>query len=177
MARSPRRSTKPQIGRARHRGVVDRARLVFGQLDHIVERASRPMRAGATTIPPRTTLFVRRDDPVRGLVQSRREANCRTVDEIGKSLAGAPGRNRTSTVLPPPDFESGASTNSATGAGGRDYSGGGRGVNAVLKRAFDRRRQACSGCATSSDPHDPLTAYRVDRPSEPVCRGGRQIGE
>jgi hypothetical protein len=29
---------------------------------------------------------------------------------------GAPGRTRTSTMLPPPDFESGASTNSATGA-------------------------------------------------------------
>jgi hypothetical protein len=31
---------------------------------------------------------------------------------------GAPGRTRTSTMLPLPDFESGASTNSATGAGG-----------------------------------------------------------
>src|SRR4051812_14140212 len=29
---------------------------------------------------------------------------------------GAPGRDRTSTMLPSPDFESGASTNSATGA-------------------------------------------------------------
>ena len=29
---------------------------------------------------------------------------------------GAPGRTRTSTMFPPPDFESGASTNSATGA-------------------------------------------------------------
>src|SRR3954470_13915968 len=33
---------------------------------------------------------------------------------------GAPGRTRTSTMLPLPDFESGASTNSATGAGGRN---------------------------------------------------------
>jgi PAS domain-containing protein len=36
-------------------------------------------------------------------------ANC-------KIEIGAPGRTRTSTMLPPPDFESGASTNSATGA-------------------------------------------------------------
>src|SRR6187401_2260545 len=43
--------------------------------------------------------------------------------------SGAPGRTRTSTMLPPPDFESGASTNSATGAGGRDHSGEARGVN------------------------------------------------
>src|SRR6516225_11722260 len=35
----------------------------------------------------------------------------RTIDFVG-----APGRTRTSTMLPPPDFESGASTNSATGA-------------------------------------------------------------
>ena len=35
-------------------------------------------------------------------------------------MDGAPGRTRTSTILPLPDFESGASTNSATGAGGRN---------------------------------------------------------
>src|SRR5262245_61256613 len=37
-----------------------------------------------------------------------------------RQAAGAPGRFRTSTVLPPPDFESGASTSSATGALGAD---------------------------------------------------------
>jgi hypothetical protein len=44
-------------------------------------------------------------------------------------MTGAPGRTRTSTMLPLPDFESGASTNSATGAGGRDHSREARGVN------------------------------------------------
>ena len=44
-------------------------------------------------------------------------------------MDGAPGRTRTSTMLPLPDFESGASTNSATGAGGRDHSREARGVN------------------------------------------------
>jgi hypothetical protein len=36
---------------------------------------------------------------------------------------GAPGRTRTSTTLRPPDFESGASTNSATGARSRNIVG------------------------------------------------------
>ena len=55
--------------------------------------------------------------------------------------SGAPGRTRTSTMLPPPDFESGASTNSATGAGGRDHSGEARGVNghASAERAPAKR--------------------------------------
>src|ERR1700754_2634778 len=48
--------------------------------------------------------------------------------------AGAPGRTRTSTMFPPPDFESGASTNSATGAGGRDHSGDAGAVNADVRR-------------------------------------------
>src|SRR6185436_3578663 len=42
---------------------------------------------------------------------------------------GAPGRFRTSTMLPSPDFESGASTSSATGAIGGDHSGGRPSVN------------------------------------------------
>ena len=44
------------------------------------------------------------------------------TSEFAKFIAfiGAPGRTRTSTMLPLPDFESGASTNSATGAGGRN---------------------------------------------------------
>src|SRR5260370_16085058 len=42
-----------------------------------------------------------------------------------RKINGAPGRTRTSTMFPPPDFESGASTNSATGAWGEDNSGGG----------------------------------------------------
>src|SRR5262245_35908310 len=37
-------------------------------------------------------------------------------------ISGAPGRTRTSTTLRPPDFESGASTDSATGAWSRQYS-------------------------------------------------------
>ena len=44
----------------------------------------------------------------------------------GVSRCGAPGRTRTSTDVNPPDFESGASTNSATGArrvGGRPSKG------------------------------------------------------
>lgn len=49
---------------------------------------------------------------------------------------GAPGRSRTSTVFPPPDFESGASTSSATGARQRDHSreahGGKRGITGCM---------------------------------------------
>ena len=56
-------------------------------------------------------------------------------------MTGAPGRTRTSTMLPLPDFESGASTNSATGAGGRDHSCDERGVNgpASAERAPAKR--------------------------------------
>src|SRR5262245_66688041 len=42
---------------------------------------------------------------------------------------GAPGRTRTSTTLRPPDFESGASTDSATGAWSRQYNRPVRRVN------------------------------------------------
>jgi hypothetical protein len=56
-------------------------------------------------------------------------------------MTGAPGRTRTSTMLPLPDFESGASTNSATGAGGGDHSREARGVNgpAPAERAPAKR--------------------------------------
>ena len=56
-------------------------------------------------------------------------------------MTGAPGRTRTSTMLPLPDFESGASTNSATGAGGRDHSREARRVNgpAPAERAPAKR--------------------------------------
>src|SRR2546423_7719557 len=43
--------------------------------------------------------------------------------QVAKIAIGAPGRTRTSTMLPPPDFESGASTNSATGACARTIAG------------------------------------------------------
>src|SRR5258706_522946 len=56
-------------------------------------------------------------------------------------MIGAPGRNRTSTVLPPPDFESGASTNSATGAGGRGYNGAPLGVMVLLGDHAGARRK------------------------------------
>src|SRR6266511_3473636 len=46
-------------------------------------------------------------------------------------MSGAPGRNRTSTVLPPPDFESGASTNSATGAARPIIAATGRGSTPI----------------------------------------------
>src|SRR5262249_60834819 len=49
-----------------------------------------------------------------------------------KTPSGAPGRTRTSTMFPPPDFESGASTNSATGAWGVDNSRGAGRVNAEM---------------------------------------------
>ena len=55
----------------------------------------------------------------------------RTNANGGERRSGAPGRTRTSTMLPLPDFESGASTNSATGAGGRNIAakpGGSTGV-------------------------------------------------
>src|ERR1700722_14680920 len=52
-------------------------------------------------------------------------ASCR---EAAKAT-GAPGRTRTSTTLRPPDFESGASTDSATGAYGPHHSGRRAAVN------------------------------------------------
>jgi hypothetical protein len=54
----------------------------------------------------------------------------RTSSNVLRQVFGAPGRTRTSTMFPPPDFESGASTNSATGARRADHTGGSGGVNA-----------------------------------------------
>src|SRR6185437_289703 len=48
--------------------------------------------------------------------QGRHAGGFGTQDACDCVVAGAPGRTRTSTMFPPPDFESGASTNSATGA-------------------------------------------------------------
>src|SRR5260370_39804265 len=53
--------------------------------------------------------------PVRAL-SSHLMCARETRAKFAKIEIGAPGRTRTSTMLPPPDFESGASTNSATGA-------------------------------------------------------------
>ncbi len=41
---------------------------------------------------------------------------CEPLRTVTKVLNGTEGRSRTDTVSPPPDFESGASTNSATPA-------------------------------------------------------------
>lgn len=41
---------------------------------------------------------------------------CEPLKTVKKTLNGTEGRTRTDTVSPPPDFESGASTNSATPA-------------------------------------------------------------
>jgi hypothetical protein len=46
---------------------------------------------------------------------------CEPLRTVWKVLNGTEGRTRTDTVSPPPDFESGASTNSATPAHRRDY--------------------------------------------------------
>src|SRR5262249_30283921 len=56
--------------------------------------------------------------------------------------SGAPGRTRTSTGVSPPDFESGASTNSATGAWGGDNTGRVDWVNAEMRRSGGRQRGA-----------------------------------
>ena len=53
---------------------------------------------------------------------------------------GAPGRTRTSTMFPPPDFESGASTNSATGAWAGIIAGGDLGSTARPQISRGRRR-------------------------------------
>src|SRR5260370_18648121 len=50
-------------------------------------------------------------------------------------------------MFPPPDFESGASTNSATGAWGEDNSGGVCAVNAEMPLSEGRQRDAESLCA------------------------------
>ena len=46
---------------------------------------------------------------------------CEPLRTVTKVLNGTEGRTRTDTVSPPPDFESGASTNSATPATEGDY--------------------------------------------------------
>ena len=46
---------------------------------------------------------------------------CEPLRTDTKVLNGTEGRNRTDTVSPPPDFESGASTSSATPALPHDY--------------------------------------------------------
>ena len=46
---------------------------------------------------------------------------CEPLRTVTKLLNGTEGRNRTDTVSPPPDFESGASTSSATPAMLKDY--------------------------------------------------------
>src|SRR5260370_33239971 len=64
-----------------------------------------------------------------------------------RKINGPAGRIRTSTMFPPPDFESGASTNSATGAWGEDNSGGVCAVNAEMPLSEGRQRDAESLCA------------------------------
>ena len=65
-------------------------------------------------------------------------------------LLGAPGRTRTSTTLRPPDFESGASTNSATGARRRNIAAGGGGSTwrrlRRRSRAVGRWQRAGASC-------------------------------
>jgi hypothetical protein len=86
-------------------------------------------------------------------------------------------------MLPLPDFESGASTNSATGAGGRDHSREARGVNgparaerAPAKRApffrneaqaHARVRAGAQGHAALSRPLSPRSPVRACRPWVP----------
>ena len=70
---------------------------------------------------------------------------------------GAPGRTRTSTMLPPPDFESGASTNSATGASRRAGPRGGPGPGGAdhshgTPRVNGNRRPGPGGLAALPEP-------------------------
>jgi hypothetical protein len=65
---------------------------------------------------------------------TRRNGGARGIDVgILDKVSGAPGRTRTSTDVNPPDFESGASTNSATGACRRPKSRG-RTARIIAKR-------------------------------------------
>src|SRR5262249_16513624 len=56
------------------------------------------------------------DDEVMQGGSDRESNGFRRTRNNSERTCGAPGRTRTSTMLPSPDFESGASTNSATGA-------------------------------------------------------------
>src|SRR5258708_36322338 len=67
-----------------------------------------------------------------------------------RKINGAPGRTRTSTMFPPPDFESGASTNSATGAWGEDNSGGVWAVDSEMTRSVGRQRDSAALCAPAA---------------------------
>jgi hypothetical protein len=73
----------------------------------------------------------------------------RTNVNDGERRNGAPGRTRTSTMLPPPDFESGASTNSATGACGRIIAAPGGGSTGPIPMPslprYMRAGQRCDG--------------------------------
>ncbi len=74
-------------------------------------------------------------------------------DETGWVPSGAPGRTRTSTMLPPPDFESGASTNSATGAMRADHSGRAGRVNAgAMPPAAASDAALCPGTTACGTP-------------------------
>src|SRR5262249_24341649 len=83
-----------------------------------------PTNRAATNTSPRTVADrpTREMPAITGLfgLQRTNANNC-------ERRSGAPGRTRTSTMLPPPDFESGASTNSATGACARSERRGGEG--------------------------------------------------
>ncbi len=119
--RDPERALPPGVRAARARDIASPAggarrraaqhhRAGEGE---IVPWRSRSPQAATRTLSSRQRQAIAADPGFRvaaGTVQAvGRGRNSSDAD-------GAPGRNRTSTVLPPPDFESGASTNSATGA-------------------------------------------------------------
>ena len=69
------------------------------------------------------------------LARVKRAWSVDAAEHPSARTGGAPGRTRTSTVSPPTDFESAASTNSATGAGRRIISAIAGGSTSALYRA------------------------------------------
>ena len=105
------------------------------------------MHAARIRTPNRTLILLCFDELVRVFSMSEREFGAQSILNLAckllmhlRNFSGAPGRTRTSTMLPPTDFESAASTNSATGAYGPDHSGDLRRVN-LRARRLRRRRQ------------------------------------
>ncbi len=68
---------------------------------------------------PQTVQYIRRSSPSsRTIIEVEHTVRRVSLSEV-QECTGAEGGNRTRTVSPQPDFESGASTNSATPARGR----------------------------------------------------------
>ncbi len=140
--RCPRPNTRqdrdqPQNVEYRSRDCEPEARIIAaGSLGHDMGRVAHIWRCNRLVTTGRRAWLLSKMKAATGGYRVR-----------ARQTAGAPGRNRTSTVLPPPDFEFGASTNSATGAGGRIIAATGRGSTPIAVFAPYQCRIRVATCA------------------------------